>query len=194
MIYAEYTVCQQLTRQELVAHANGSLVSDPPSEFATLPLPPMLMVDRVTEIVRNGSRGRICAEQDVHLDAWYFLCHFRNDPVQPGSLGVDAVWQLIGLYLTLCGARGAGRALGCGAVEFEGQIRPYNRCVRYEIEIDRISMSPKDGTGVAIATARVLVDGVVVYKIGRAKVATFLGIGYTQYPNQGPNCVGGLLL
>src|SRR5258706_12217004 len=120
-----------------------------------LPAPPMLMFDRVTEIERAGPRGRIVGEQDLSLDDWFFQCHFRGDPVQPGCLGVDTVWQLIGLYCAAAGAPGSGRALGCKEVESAGQNRPYNKVVRYEVEIRRFSMLKESGSAVAVGSGRV---------------------------------------
>jgi 3-hydroxyacyl-[acyl-carrier protein] dehydratase / trans-2-decenoyl-[acyl-carrier protein] isomerase len=136
--YEEYLGRTSFSKEELVAISWGSLVEDPPSEdFGVLPAPPFLMFDRVTELTREGSRGRIVAEQDVRFDDWFFQCHFRLDPVQPGCLGVDAIWQLLGLYCSVRGSRGIGRALGCKEIEFFGQIRPHDRVVRYEIEVRR---------------------------------------------------------
>src|SRR5258708_13824186 len=100
----------------------------------------MLMIDRIVAIEADGARGRIVAERDVDPSDWFFHCHFRGDPVQPGCLGVDAVWQLVGLYCSAAGAPGSGRALGCKEVEFAGQIRPYDKVVRYELDIRRFSL------------------------------------------------------
>jgi 3-hydroxyacyl-[acyl-carrier protein] dehydratase/trans-2-decenoyl-[acyl-carrier protein] isomerase len=131
MKYAEFLERTQFSKSELLASAQGTLVGDPPADgVPQLPAPPFLMFDRVVEVERRGAQGLIVAEQDVALDAWYFQCHFRGDPVQPGCLGVDAIWQLIGFYAALRGARGAGRALGSKEIEFSGQIRPHNKVVR----------------------------------------------------------------
>ena len=97
------------------------------------------------------------AEKDVLLDEWFFHCHFKGDPVQPGCLGVDAIWQLLGLYCSLRGAMGTGRALGCKEVEFFGQIRPHDTLVRYEVDIVRYQELPASGSSVAIGDAKVLV-------------------------------------
>jgi 3-hydroxyacyl-[acyl-carrier protein] dehydratase/trans-2-decenoyl-[acyl-carrier protein] isomerase len=153
----------------------------------------MLMVDRVLELHRDGARGRVVAERDVRIDDWFFQCHFLGDPVQPGCLGVDAVWQLIGLYCGWCGGLGAGRALGCKEVEFSGQIRPHDRVVRYEIDIVRYQELPASGSSVAIGDATVAVDGEVIYVIKRAKVGLFLGIDYPDYPHVSKNARGGKL-
>ena len=191
--YAEFVERSSLSRAELIALSQGNLVADPPREFVRLPAPPMLMLDRVTEIERAGARGRIVGEQDIDLGAWFFHCHFRGDPVQPGCLGLDAVWQLIGLYCGLARAAGSGRALGCGKVEFFGQIRPHNRVVRYEVEIRRFSTLPASGASIAIGNADVLVDGELIYRICDAKVGTFSGIEYPDYPLMSENARGGVL-
>jgi len=191
--YQEFTSGSSFSKEELLGLSQGNLVSDPPSEFIRLPAPPMLMVDRVVELTRNGARGRIVGEQDIHLTDWFFQCHFRGDPVQPGCLGVDAVWQLVGLYCAVAGAPGSGRALGCKEVEFSGQIRPYDKLVRYEVDIRRFSMLKESGSGVAIGTAKVLVDGEHIYTIKDAKVGMFSGIAYGDYPAPSEKSRGGIM-
>ena len=194
MKYTEYLGSTSLDKLQLLALAWGTLVDDPPEGgFAALPAPPMLMMDRVIEISHTGNRGKIVAEQDVQLDAWFFQCHFRGDPVQPGCLGVDAVWQLIGLYAGLRGARGAGRALGVGAVEFRGQIRPHNRVVRYEVDIRRYAELPSSGSALAIGNATVSVDGEAIYTLTDAKVGIFLDIRYGDYPHASEKSRGGVM-
>lgn len=193
MRYSEFRELRQLDRSALIALSQGNLVEDPPSEFIRLPAPPMLMIDRVLNVERLGARGSIIGEQEVDLADWFFHCHFRDDPVVPGCLGVDAVWQLIGLYCALMGAQGSGRALGCKEVDFFGQIRPHNKLVRYEVTIRRFSELRESGSAVAIGSARVLVDGEHVYSIEDAKVGTFLGIGYPNYPHPSSNSRGGVL-
>ena len=190
MRYAEFLERTTFSKEELLGLSQGNLIPDAPADFMRLPAPPMLMIDRVVELTRSGARGRIVGEQDIHLTDWFFHCHFRGDPVQPGCLGVDAVWQLIGLYVGAAGAPGSGRALGCKEVEFAGQIRPYNRVVRYEVDIRRFSKLEASGSAVAIGTAKVLVDGEHIYTVKDAKVGLFLGIGYPDYPNRSANAVG----
>jgi 3-hydroxyacyl-[acyl-carrier protein] dehydratase/trans-2-decenoyl-[acyl-carrier protein] isomerase len=151
------------------------------------------MFDRVTELTRAGGRGRIVAEQDVRLDAWYFQCHFVGDPVQPGCLGVDAVWQLLGFFMCSSGSPGVGRALGCKEVEFFGQIRPHNRLVTYALEVRRHTQLKDAGAAMAIADATVSVDGEAIYTVAGAKVGCFRGIRYADYPFPGENAVGGPL-
>lgn len=194
MTHAEFCERTELSQEEILAMSYGRLVEDAPPEFTLrLPAPPMLMLDRVMEIERTGRRGRIVGERDVRLDDWFFGCHFTADPVQPGCLGVDAVWQLIGLYCCLRGAMGTGRALGCKEVEFFGQIRPRDKVVRYEVDIVRYQELPASGSAVAIGDAKVLVDGVEIYKIDRAKVGAFLDIDYSDYPWPSERSRGGLM-
>jgi 3-hydroxyacyl-[acyl-carrier protein] dehydratase/trans-2-decenoyl-[acyl-carrier protein] isomerase len=193
--YAEFLQRTQFSKVELLACANGTLVENPPADgFATLPGPPMLMVDRVVEISHRGPQGRLVAEYDVTIDAWFFQCHFRSDPVQPGCLGVDAIWQLIGFYAGVRGAKGAGRALGAKEIEFSGQIRPYNKLVRYEIDIRRYAELADTGAAIAIGTGRVIVDGEPIYVVKDAKVGIFKGIRYADYPLASANSVGGIMV
>jgi 3-hydroxyacyl-[acyl-carrier protein] dehydratase/trans-2-decenoyl-[acyl-carrier protein] isomerase len=194
LTHAEFCERTYLDQEEVLAMAYGRLVQDAPPEFTLrLPAPPMLMLDRVMDIQRTGRSGRIVGERDVRLDDWFFGCHFTADPVQPGCLGVDAVWQLIGLYCSLRGAMGTGRALGCKEVEFFGQIRPHDSLVRYEVDIVRYQELPASGSAIAIGDAKVLVDGVEIYRIDRAKVGAFLDIDYSDYPWPSERSRGGLM-
>lgn len=125
-------------RDELIECAMGRLFG--PGN-AQLPLPPMLMLDRVTHIATDGGahgRGELIAELDIDPGMWFFECHFHGDPVMPGCLGLDAMWQLVGFYLGWTGAPGRGRALGVGDVKFSGQVTPDVRQVRYQIDVKRI--------------------------------------------------------
>ena len=192
MTYDEFRSRAHFAKEELLAFGHGTLVDDAPAGFrARLPVPPMLMIDRILEIARRGNRGRIVAERDVRVDDWFFQCHFLGDPVQPGCLGVDGVWQLVGFYLAWNGALGTGRALGCGEVEFSGQIRPYDQTVRYELDILRAADLPASGSAIAIGDGRVLVDGAPIYAIKRAKVGIFRDIDYPDYPKRSPRSRGG---
>ena len=192
MTYEEFQARSHFSEEEVLAIAHGRLVDDAPPEFkARLPMPPMLMVDRIEHVSRKGSRGRIVAERDVRLDDWFFQCHVLGDPVQPGCLGVDGVWQLLGLYCSWNGALGSGRALGCAEVEFSGQIRPHDRVVRYEIDIVRYQDLPQSGSAITIGDAQVLVDGEAIYEIKRAKVGVFRDIDYDDYPFPSERSRGG---
>jgi 3-hydroxyacyl-[acyl-carrier protein] dehydratase / trans-2-decenoyl-[acyl-carrier protein] isomerase len=193
--YSDFLLRSSFSKVEVLGLAHGTLVDDPPAEgFPALPSPPMLMVDRIVEIVHRGPQGRIVAEFDVQMDAWFFQCHFRHDPVQPGCLGVDAIWQLIGFYAASRGARGAGRALGAKEIEFSGQIRPYNALVRYEIDIRRYAELAETGAAIAIGTGTVIVDGEPIYVVKDAKVGVFKGIQYKDYPLPSENSKGGIMV
>ena len=192
MKYAEFRERGAFAQDELLAFAHGRLFDDAPLGFdARLPLPPMLMVDRITAIERSGSRGRIVAERDVRLDDWFFQCHFLGDPVQPGCLGVDGVWQLLGFFCAWSGGLGSGRALGCGEVDFFGQIRPHNKCIRYEIDVRRYTELERAGASMVIGDATLLVDDEPIYRIERARVGTFSDIRYADYPLPSERSRGG---
>jgi len=192
MTYDEFKGSSCFGLEELIAFAYGTLVEDPPEGFtARLPAPPFLMVDRILEIRSDGRQGRIVAEQDIRLDAWYFQCHMPSDPVQPGCLGVDAIWQLLGFFCIWRGALGSGRALGCGEVVFGGQIRPFNRCVRYEVDVRRFTHLKESGASIVIGEGTVSVDGETVAEIHGARTGVFKGIAYPDYPRRSANAVGG---
>ena len=192
MTYDEFKGSSCFGLEELIGFAYGTLVEDPPEGFAArLPAPPFLMVDRILEIRSDGRQGRIVAEQDIRLDAWYFQCHMPADPVQPGCLGVDAIWQLLGFFCIWRGALGSGRALGCGEVVFSGQIRPFNRCVRYEVDVRRFTHLKESGASIVIGEGTVSVDGETVAEIHGARTGVFKGIAYPDYPRRSANAVGG---
>ena len=141
---------------------------------AKLPLPPMLMFDRITEINDTSgafSKGYLKAELDIKKNLWFFDCHFKEDPVMPGCLGLDAMWQLVGFYLGWIGNPGKGRALGVGAVKFTGEVLHDVKLVKYEIDMKKI-MSP-GGTTVGLANGIVLADGKKIYSADNLKVGLF---------------------
>jgi len=194
MLYSEFTNRSAFTLQELLAFAHGTGLSDPPADFdSRLPAPPFLMVDRILAIEKKGARGRIVAEQDIRLDAWYFQCHFLGDPVQPGCLGVDAIWQMMVFYCLCRGALGAGRALGCGEVSFSGQIRPHNKVARIEIDVLRYSQLKKTGASLIVADGQIAIDGEVVTTVKQARTGVFKGIAYKDYPQPGTHAFGGIM-
>ena len=156
---------------ELINCANGGLFG--PGN-AKLPLPPMLMFDRITEINDNSgafNKGSLKAELDIKKDLWFFDCHFKEDPVMPGCLGLDAMWQLVGFYLGWIGNPGKGRALGVGTVKFTGEVLKNVKLVKYEIDMKKI-MSP-GGTTVGLANGVVLADGKKIYSADSLKVGLF---------------------
>ncbi len=141
---------------------------------AKLPLPPMLMFDRITEINDDKGafkKGLLKAELDIKNDLWFFNCHFKEDPVMPGCLGLDAMWQLVGFYLGWIGNPGKGRALGVGTVKFTGEVLQNIKLVTYVIDMKKI-MSP-GGTTVGLANGVVLADGKKIYSAENLKVGLF---------------------
>lgn len=140
---------------------------------AQLPLPPMLMFDRIVDISKgNGDhgKGQVIAELDIKPELWFFGCHFENDPVMPGCLGLDAMWQLVGFYMGWAGSPGRGRALGAGEVKFSGQVTPKNRLVTYRINMKRV-IQRKLNMGIADGVMEV--DGRVIYSANNLRVGLF---------------------
>ena len=157
--------------EDLITCGNGELFG--PGN-AKLPLPPMLMFDRITEInENNGSfkKGSLKAELDIKDELWFFECHFKGDPVMPGCLGLDAMWQLVGFYLGWLGNPGKGRALGVGTVKFTGEVIKSVKNVKYEIDMKKI-MSP-GGTTVGLANGLVFADDKKIYSAESLKVGLF---------------------
>jgi len=140
---------------------------------AQLPLPPLLMFDRIVHIDDDGGRygkGHIVAELDINPELWFFKCHFAGDPVMPGCLGLDALWQLIGFYLAWTGGLGRGRALGGSLTEFKGEVTPGAAQVTYRIDIKRVI---RRGVVLGVADAVVEVDGRAIYSATDLRVGLF---------------------
>jgi 3-hydroxyacyl-[acyl-carrier protein] dehydratase / trans-2-decenoyl-[acyl-carrier protein] isomerase len=140
---------------------------------AQLPIPPMLMFDRIISITDNGGtqgKGEMIAELDIHPELWFFSCHFPGDPVMPGCLGLDAMWQLIGFFLGWMGGPGRGRALGAGEVKFTGQVTPKVKVVTYHIDMKRVIMR-KLVVGIGDAVLRA--DGKEIYFAKDLRVGLF---------------------
>lgn len=158
------------TLEELISCGKGEVFG--PGN-ARLPLPNMLMMDRITQINDDGGekgRGEIIAELDITPELWFFDCHFETDPVMPGCLGLDAMWQIVGFYLGWRGNPGRGRALGCGEVKFTGQILPSAKKVTYHIQMTRV-IERKLVMGIADGT--VSVDGKKIYEAKGLRVGLF---------------------
>jgi 3-hydroxyacyl-[acyl-carrier protein] dehydratase/trans-2-decenoyl-[acyl-carrier protein] isomerase len=158
------------TREELLESGRGGYFG--PGN-AQLPAPPMLMMDRITEISLDGGdfgKGHVAAELDITPDLWFFGCHFPGDPVMPGCLGLDAMWQIVGFWLGWSGSPGKGRALGVGEVKFRGDVTPKTRLLRYEVSLRQIR---RGKLVLGLANGRLLADGACIY------VATDLKVGLT---------------
>ena len=158
------------SKEELITCGRGELFGE---GNAQLPLPPMLMFDRFVSITDDGGKynnGQMIAELDIREDLWFFDCHFEGDPVMPGCLGLDAMWQLLGFYLAWRGGIGRGRALGSNEVKFTGQVLPTAKKVTYIIDLKRVIMR-KLVMGIADATMQV--DGRPIYQAEDLKVGLF---------------------
>jgi 3-hydroxyacyl-[acyl-carrier protein] dehydratase/trans-2-decenoyl-[acyl-carrier protein] isomerase len=156
--------------EDLLASGRGEIFGD---GNAQLPLPPMLMFDRISEISASGGeygKGLIRAELDVKADLWFFGCHFKGDPVMPGCLGLDALWQMVGFFLAWSGGQGRGRALGLGELKLAGQVMPNVRKIVYNVDIKRV-MRLKLMLG--IADGWLSADGEIIYRAKDLKVGLF---------------------
>ena len=161
---------ESFSYEQLIASGEGKLFKP---DSGRLPLPPMLMFDRITHISDEGGThgfGKIVAELDVNPDLWFFKCHFQGDPVMPGCLGLDAMWKLVGFYLGWLGGEGKGRALGVGEVKLAGQILPTAKKVTYRIHFKRVI---NRRLIMGLADGEVLVDGRVIYTATDLKVGLF---------------------
>ena len=156
--------------EDLLACGRGELFG--PGN-AQLPLPPMLMFDRISEISEQGGehgKGMVRAELEVKSDLWFFACHFKGDPVMPGCLGLDALWQMVGFFLGWLGAAGKGRALGLGELKFSGQVLPTVKKVIYGVDFKRVMRSK---LVLGVADGWLSADGNVIYRASDLKVGLF---------------------
>ena len=159
------------SKEELISCGKGEMFG---KGNAQLPLPPMLMFDRIVSITDEGGKhnhGQINAELDLTEDLWFFGCHFQGDPVMPGCLGLDAMWQLLGFFLGWKGGLGKGRALGAGEVKFSGQVLPTSKKITYNIDLKRVIMRK---LVMGIADASMDVDGRLIYQANDLKVGLFV--------------------
>ena len=157
--------------EELISCGNGKLFG--PGN-AKLPLPPMLMFDRISEISENNGafkKGLIIAELDIKDSLWFFECHFKDDSVMPGCLGLDAMWQLVGFYLGWIGEPGKGRALGVNSVKFTGEVLTNTKIAKYKVDMKRILK--KRGAVVGLADGVLYADGKEIYLAENLKVGLF---------------------
>ena len=157
-------------KEELLAHGRGEL---PGQMDARLPAPPMLMFDRITHISETGGaygKGEVRAELDVNPDLWFFKCHFAGDPVMPGCLGLDALWQMTGFFLGWGGSPGKGRALGGGEIKFTGQVTNDIKLIEYGIDIRRVVRSK---VALGISEGYVKADGKIIYECKDLRVGLF---------------------
>ncbi len=148
------------SKQDLLKSSEGGYLG--PGN-AQLPAPPMLMIDRITEISLDGGeygKGHVVGELDITPGLWFFSCNFQGDPVMPGSLGLDAMWQIIGYWLGWSGSPGKGRAVGVGAVELCGEVKPNNTRVRYEVNMRQVR---RGRLALGIADGSVFADGIRVF-------------------------------
>lgn len=165
-----FTPKNSYTYEEIIACGEGKLFG--PGN-AQLPLPPMLMFDRITSILADGGehgKGQIIAEFDIKPDLWFFDCHFKGDPVMPGCLGLDALWQLTGFFLGWTGAKGSGRALGLGELKFTNQVLPTTKLVRYIVDFKRVI---NRRLVLGVADGKLEADGEVIYEAKDMKVGLF---------------------
>ncbi|KPU84216.1 3-hydroxydecanoyl-ACP dehydratase [Marinosulfonomonas sp. PRT-SC04] len=155
------------SKDDLIKCANGELFG---KGNAQLPLPPMLMMDRITEVSGDGGehrKGHIVAEFDIHPDLWFFACHFPGNPVMPGCLGLDGLWQLTGFNLGWRGMQGQGFAIGVGEVKFSGMVTPETKMITYKIDFTRII---DRRLKLAVANGIILADGEQIYAVKDLKV------------------------
>ena len=159
------------SKNELIDCSNGKLFTKPGD--GRLPSDNMLMFDEIVDINDSGgefNKGSVVANLNINPDLWFFDCHFKEDPVMPGCLGLDAMWQLLGFYLLWSGLPGIGRALGAEKVKFFGQVLPNAKLVRYELDIKRVI---NRGAVLGLANGKMFVDDRQIYSADKLKVGLF---------------------
>ena len=157
--------------EQLIQCAKGMLFG---KGNAQLPMPPMLMFDRITninDVGGNYDKGEVIAELDINPDLWFFNCHFKDDPVMPGCLGLDAMWQIVGFYLGWLGKPGKGRALGVNSVKFTGEVLNNAKVARYQVDMKKILK--KESATVGLANGILFIDNEPIYEAENLKVGLF---------------------
>ena len=166
-----FTPQSSYSYEEIIECSKGNLFG--PGN-AQLPAPPMLMFDRITQVNKDGGmheKGEIIAELDIKPDLWFFECHFLGDPVMPGCLGLDALWQMLGFYLGWLGYPGKGRALGVGEIKFVEEIKPDKQLIQYKVNIKK-SMSKK-GFSIGYGDGQIIHQDKIIYHANDLKVGLF---------------------
>ena len=166
-----FTPQSSFSYEEIIECGKGNLFG--PGN-AQLPAPPMLMFDRITQVNKDGGMhgtGEIIAELDIKPDLWFFECHFIGDPVMPGCLGLDALWQMLGFYLGWLGYPGKGRALGVGEIKFVEAIKPDKQLIQYKVNIKK-SMSKK-GFSIGYGDGQIIHQDKIIYHANDLKVGLF---------------------
>ena len=166
-----FTPQSSYSYEEIIECGKGNLFG--PGN-AQLPAPPMLMFDRITQVNKEGGmhgKGEIIAELDIKPDLWFFKCHFLGDPVMPGCLGLDALWQMLGFYLGWLGYPGKGRALGVGEIKFVEEIKPDKQLIKYKVNMKK-SMSKK-GFSIGYGDGQIIHQDKIIYHANDLKVGLF---------------------
>ena len=167
---------KRYSKEDLIDHGLGVLNG---SKNGKLPMPPMLMLDRIVNISEQDGKfekGLLIAELDINEKMWFFNCHFKGDPVMPGCLGLDGMWQIVGFYLTWLGEKGRGRALGVGDVKFKGQIRPYHTMITYKIDIKKLLK--RNETTIIWADGEIATNDRTIYFAKNLQVGLFQDLTY----------------
>lgn len=163
------------SKEDLIKNSEGLIYG---KENGKLPKPPMLMIDRILHISEEGGKygkGEILAEMDIDPSLWFFHCHFQNDPVMPGCLGLDGFWQLLGFFLSWSGGTGRGRALGVGELKFKGQVRPYHDKITYKLDLKKIIKKP---VAMAWGDAELKTKDKTIYFAKNLQVGLFQNLTY----------------